>query len=164
MLASFYSWLQAEFGSLATICPVSGAEGASYPIVTYQLVGDRPTHTLDGSVPTVTSDIRLEIMSLDHADADAIANEVSGALDGFRGVMSSGTGSGLSLSALTLEQLSMLTLDALSTLPVNAAGSDSIFVIVKRLDGGDGATVYDPSCDQWVYIRHQDYQIRWVEI
>jgi hypothetical protein len=132
MLTAFYSWLQSSFGSLATICPVSAAETAAYPVLLYQLTADRPTHTLDGVPYIVTSDVRLEVMSLVHAETDSIANTIAETMDGYRGTMTDGT--------------------------------ETIFAIVRRLDGGDQATVYDPSEDAWVYIRRQEYQLRWCDV
>jgi hypothetical protein len=128
MLTEIYDFLSENFAPLGTICPVAASETADYPVILYQLVNDRPTHTLDGTVPTTTSEIRIEIMSLDHAQTDSIATTISAGLDGYRGTMG------------------------------------DIFVIVKRLDGGDSAVVYDPSADAWVYTRQQDYQVRWCEV
>jgi hypothetical protein len=128
MLTEFYDFLSDQFGTLAGIFPVSASETADYPIILYQLVTDRPTHLLDGTVPTTTSDIRLEIMSLDHAQADSIAETIAATLDGYRGRMG------------------------------------DIYAIVKRLDGGDSATIYDPAEDAWVYTRQQEYEVRWAAV
>ncbi len=137
LIALFYQWFYSQFNTLATISPVSGAEAAAYPIVTYQLTGDQPTHTLDGSVPVTTSNIQIRVMSLDHAQVDSIERQIAATMDGYRGpVGADGTPS----------------------------GADVVGAIVRKTDGGDSATVYDPADDAWVYVRHAEYEIRWTKI
>jgi hypothetical protein len=163
MITILYAWLTAQFPTI-TFCPVSASESASYPVVVYQLVKDSPQHDLAGELTITESEIRIEVMSLNHAEVDSLGNSISDALDGFRGVMGS-AGESLSLGTMTLDDFATLSLDSFATLPLNASAEvGGIGVIVRRLDGGDSDVIFDPSEDAWVYVRRMDYQIRWKNI
>jgi hypothetical protein len=164
MLTAIYNFLETNFSTLATICPVSASEGASYPLILYELTSDHPIRALDGPVG-YTSDLRLEIMSADHAQTDSIAQTIDAVLDGYRGQLGDFTSGGLALDSLTLAQLSTLTLSELAGLPLdNEENVGNVGASIRRLDSAESDTVFDPSEDKWIHCWRAEYQCRWKNI
>jgi hypothetical protein len=152
MLVELTSFLNANLTT--PVMPLHAAELVPYPVIVYSLTADRPIHALDGSHIATNSEIRFQVQDTDHANVDAISQQLQTLLDGYRGYMGDDSG----LATLTVDDLATLTIDQWATMTIDGNG---VFTICRLDNDNETAQIWDTAADRWIFVRAMDFSIRY---
>lgn len=157
MIQELYTYVSSLLAEIIAgrIYPDNLPEKPVYPAIVYTLESDDPDYLLDGTpIGTHTSQVQFEIVGKDAAEVDFLGRTIDRLLNGYRGKMG-----GEPLPAQSLSELAGMSLADL--VAMSAEVTEGITALVRRTNDSQTSTAYDDGGDTWLYIRQQDYSIRW---